>query len=224
MPTVRSKGGAKGAPASAASTVNGRDSDRSKRQAILTSATLHFAEYGYDDTMWADVAADVGIGQTALYHYYVSKSHCLFMLMSQQLELSYREAEEVASATPRPGMALRDAVANSFNISENEALLNRIIVNEEGRLSVRRKNDQEEEARRSARDWVREIEVLWATMVARGIDEGVYPAQDPRLSSRAILGLCNSVWRWYRPGGRHTLAEIAEHYTRLCVRMLGATD
>ena len=57
-----------------------------KRQQILEVATDHFGRRGYERTAkWADVAADVGIGSTAIYHYFESKQHCLYELMAQAL-------------------------------------------------------------------------------------------------------------------------------------------
>ena len=66
-----------------------RDSPRRKpgvkREQILDVATEYFGRYGYEDTKWADVAAAVDIGSTALYHYFESKQHCLFEIMSQTI-------------------------------------------------------------------------------------------------------------------------------------------
>ena len=39
----------------------------------------------------------------------------------------------------------------------------------------------------------------WGTFLARGIRRLV-PESSPRLLTRAVLGLYNSVWHWYRPG------------------------
>ena len=44
-----------------------RTSSRSKRAAILEVATDQFGREGYEHSKWADVAAAVGIGSTALY-------------------------------------------------------------------------------------------------------------------------------------------------------------
>ena len=52
-----------------------------KREQIIEVATEYFGQYGYEDTKWADVAEAVGIGSTALYHYFESKQHCLFEIM-----------------------------------------------------------------------------------------------------------------------------------------------
>jgi AcrR family transcriptional regulator len=57
-------------------------SSRSKRDAILAAATTYFGREGYEDSKWADVAKEVGIGSTALYHYFESKLHCLYVIMA----------------------------------------------------------------------------------------------------------------------------------------------
>src|ERR1700722_9163742 len=63
-----------------------RTSSRSKRAGILETATAYFGEHGYEDTKWADVASAVGIGSTALYHYFESKLHCLYVIMADALD------------------------------------------------------------------------------------------------------------------------------------------
>ena len=52
-----------------------------KRDRIMDVATEYFGHRGYEDTKWPDVAAAVGIGSTALYHYFESKQHCLYEIM-----------------------------------------------------------------------------------------------------------------------------------------------
>src|SRR5919206_1402554 len=56
-----------------------------KKEQILDVAVDYFGRYGYEETKWADVAAAVGIGSTALYHYFESKQHCLFEIMAKTI-------------------------------------------------------------------------------------------------------------------------------------------
>jgi AcrR family transcriptional regulator len=51
----------------------------------LRTATRYFGENCYEATKLADVAAAVRIGSTALYHYFESKLHCLFVIMADAL-------------------------------------------------------------------------------------------------------------------------------------------
>ena len=57
-----------------------------KRQEILAAATARFGRDGYENTKWADIAADVGVGPTALYHYFESKQHCLYEIMDEAID------------------------------------------------------------------------------------------------------------------------------------------
>src|ERR687898_676295 len=61
-----------------------------KKEQILEVAIDYFGRYGYEETKWADVAAAVDIGSTALYHYFESKQHCLFEIMAKTVS-DYRE-------------------------------------------------------------------------------------------------------------------------------------
>src|ERR1700750_1085769 len=61
-------------------------SPRNKRGEIIDVATAHFGGNGYEDTKWADVATAVGLGPTALYHYFESKQQCLFEILCEAAE------------------------------------------------------------------------------------------------------------------------------------------
>src|SRR4051812_8142634 len=72
-------------------------SSRSKRAAILDVATDLFGREGYEHSKWADVAAAVGIGSTALYHYFESKLHCLYEIMAEALEADREKFERITA-------------------------------------------------------------------------------------------------------------------------------
>src|SRR5262249_9020782 len=73
-------------------------SSRSKQDEILRTATAYFGEYGYEATKLADVAAAVGIGSTALYHYFESKLHCLYVILADALGVFRTEFDRQSSA------------------------------------------------------------------------------------------------------------------------------
>src|SRR4051794_41320381 len=88
-----------------------------KRREILVAATDRFGRDGYEHTKWADIAADVGVGPTALYHYFESKQHCLFVIMDQALvDLGGRFPDPTA-AHPPLALAPHAALAGCFGIT-----------------------------------------------------------------------------------------------------------
>ena len=92
MPSTRSGPTSRRKPGSAGA------SSRSKRDEILRTATAYFGENGYEATKLADVAAAVGIGSTALYHYFESKLHCLYVIMADALEFFRNEFDRETGA------------------------------------------------------------------------------------------------------------------------------
>ena len=73
------------------------DGSRSKRPEILTTAIEHFGRDGYEYTKWADIAHDVGLGSTALYHYFESKLHCLFEIHAEALQAERERFEKLTA-------------------------------------------------------------------------------------------------------------------------------
>jgi AcrR family transcriptional regulator len=192
-----------------------------KREQIIEVATDYFGRYGYEETKWADVAAAVGIGSTALYHYFESKQHCLFEIMAQAVA-DYRERfDRITTAHADWEEALVAVLFDGFDLTEPEVLRQRVIVSEFGRVGVPRTAPREEAARASARARTRDLEFAWGTFLARGMQQGLIPESDPRLLTRAVLGLYNSVWHWFRPEGDLTVAQAGQFFVRRQLEIVG---
>jgi AcrR family transcriptional regulator len=198
-----------------------KEGPRSKRRIILDAAIDNFGEVGFEHTKWATIAGQVGIGQTALYHYFESKAHCLLTIMSIELEHSLERARKAAIEHEAPDAKLRAAVASAILVTPREALQARILLSHQDLLGMPRPSEREEAERQRARELVREIEQEWACLLRRGMDEGVFPDRDETVMVRLVLGLVNSVWRWYRPQGPRTLKEISEAVADAALRLVG---
>jgi AcrR family transcriptional regulator len=196
-------------------------SSRNKRAAILEVATEQFGREGYEHSKWADVASAVGIGSTALYHYFESKLHCLYEIMAEAVEADREKFERITKEHEDFASALAAVLQGAFDLSEHEVLRNRLLVSEQVLVGVHRTSAREEAARQLARSRTRDLEFVWATFLTRGMEQGAIPEADPRLLARAILGLYNSVFHWYRPGGDLALAEVADFYVRRCLAVAG---
>lgn len=187
-------------------------SSRSKRADILNAAAEHFGRQGYEDTKWADIAADVGVGSTALYHYFESKLHCLFEIMSDTLQEFRTRFDDATQAHPAFEDAMPAILHANFDLTEDLVSRCRVLVAEQGRLSQPRASEREEDARQRARAHTRDLEMAWANFLSRGMATGVIPETDPQMLTRAVLGLHNSVWHWYRARGNLTLADVEAFY------------
>jgi TetR/AcrR family transcriptional regulator, cholesterol catabolism regulator len=202
---------------------NGRpkESPRSKRGEILRVATETFGRDGYEYSKWADIAQAVGIGSTALYHYFESKLHCLYEIQGDAVQADAEKFTRVVAEHDDFQEALAAVLNAAFDLSEHEVLRNRVLVAEQSLAGLHRTSPREEEARQRTRSRMRDLEFAWATFLTRGMDQGVIPEADARLLTRAILGLYNSVWHWYRPGGDLSLADVRDFYVARCLAVAG---
>jgi AcrR family transcriptional regulator len=194
-----------------------------KREQIIDVATEYFGQWGYEDTKWADVAAAVGIGSTALYHYFESKQHCLYEIMVQAVSDFTERFDRITSEHDEWSDALVAVLVDGFNLTERQVLRHRVMVAEFGRVGIPRNLPREEAARSRVRALTRELEFAWGTFLARGMQQGILPEGDPRLLTRAVLGLYNSVWHWYRPGGTLTVPEVGRFIVSRQLAVLGVS-
>ena len=193
---------------------------RSKRHEVLAAATERFGRDGYEHTKWADIAADIGVGATALYHYFESKQHCLYVIMDEATEDFRGRFVAITAQEREPVRAIEAVLASCFDLSDHDVLRNRVLVAEQGRLSSPSSSEREEQARQAARSRMRELEFAWASFLAGAMRDGAIEETDPRLLTRAVLGLYNSIWHWYRPNGIIALNRVAEYYTELALAMI----
>jgi len=198
-----------------------RRSSRSKHDAILDAAVRAFGRDGYEDSKWADVAKAVGIGSTALYHYFESKLHCLYVIMADTLEARLAQFEADTRDASDYAATIERVLRAGFELSDQDVLCHRVLIAEQALLAVHRTSPREEEARQRARARTRDLEFAWATFLARAMEQGAIPEADPRLLTRAVLGLHNSVWHWYRTGGDLTLDQVADFFVARCLTVLG---
>ena len=194
---------------------------RSKRALILTAAIDSFGKDGYEHTKWAKIADEVGIGQTALYHYFESKAHCLLTIMSLELTRSLERFREVTADISPADKALEAAIAAAYDVTPREVLQMRILQSHMDLLATPRPSEREEAERQRARGLVRDIESEWTSLLSRGMKAKDFPKRDPHAMATVVLALVVSVWRWYRPGGPMSLDEVRELISGACLRVVG---
>jgi AcrR family transcriptional regulator len=187
---------------------------------ILDAAIDNFGGVGFEHTKWATIADEVGIGQTALYHYFESKVHCLLTIMSTELERSLERTRKVTADVDDPGEKVRVAVAAAFDVTQREALQARILMSHQDLLVGERSSKREEAERQRARELVREIEHEWAALIKDATKGARKRKGDQIVLARLMLGMINSVWRWYRPEGAHPLKEISDVVVDSCARLI----
>ena len=142
----------------------------SRESRSSTSPRDYFGRYGYEETKWADVAAAVGIGSTALYHYFESKQHCLYEIMVETRSTDFHERfDRIIAVHDDWTEALVALLVDAFDLTEQEVLRQRVLVAQLGtRRASQRASARRGGTRRNARARVRDLEFAWGTFLARG--------------------------------------------------------
>jgi AcrR family transcriptional regulator len=187
-----------------------RPSPRNKRAEIVAVATEFFGEDGYEATKWADVASAVGLGPTALYHYFESKQHCLFEILAEAVDDALAEFTRLNQGDFP--VAFPAVVRGGFDRDDREVRRARVLVAEQALVRHSREGAREEDARKRAFALLKRYEAGWRDLLSAGMAAGAIPSVDADLLTRAVIGTYNSVWQWYRPEGRLALAEVADFY------------
>ena len=201
---------------------DGRSRDEgTRRTEILNAAINRFGRNGYENTKWADIADDVGIGPTALYHYFDSKQHCLYVILDEALGELHKRFDAITEAHDDPHDALRALCADCFDLSDRDVMRNRVLVAEQVLLSGDSSSQREEQARLAGREKTRALELAWTRFLANAMDRGAIPERDARMLARALLGLYNSIWHWYRPDQTLLLPTIAEFFGARMLAVVG---
>jgi TetR/AcrR family transcriptional regulator, cholesterol catabolism regulator len=199
-----------------------RPSPRNKRAEIVAIATEYFGEDGYEDTKWADVASAVGLGPTALYHYFESKQHCLFEILVEAVEDALAEFERLNQGDF--AVAFPAVIRGSFERDDREVRRARVLVAEQALVRHPRQAPREENARLRAFALLKQYMAGWRDLLAAGMKEGAIPEADADLLARAVIGGYNSVWGWYRPEGRLPLDAVADFYVPRLLALAGMRE
>jgi AcrR family transcriptional regulator len=172
---------------------------------VLRRAVDLFNRQGYDATSMGDLAAELGLTKSAIYHHVPSKAHLLKEALDEALDglgavLDRAEAAQAGSA----GSAydrLRTAVRDSIEVLVEHLPAVTLL------LRVRGNGAVEQQALRRRRD----IDDRLAALVRAAVAEGaVRDDVDPDLISRLLFGMVNSLAEWVRPDGRYDAHQLAE--------------
>jgi AcrR family transcriptional regulator len=204
-----------------ATRVNRRRDEGDRRAEILWAAIDRFGRDGFENTKWADIAGDVGIGPTALYHYFDSKQHCLYVIVDQTSGDLQARFDTITASHADPRQALRAVCVDCFELSEHDVLRHRVVVAEQVLLTTKATSEREERARQAGRAKNRALELAWERFLAEAMRQGAIPERDPRMLARAVLGLYKSIWHWYRPGQSLLLPSVAEFFVARMLAVAG---
>jgi TetR/AcrR family transcriptional regulator, cholesterol catabolism regulator len=184
--------------------------DRSVRfQKVIDAAAGLFHKKGFKSATLESLARELGLSKAALYHYVSSKEHLLSMVYGQAFEKIFERIHEISAMDVPPDEKLRLILRDHIkNITIKNAVLFCVFFAEENQLP----KEDFQKIRAEKRKYSQIIEDI----IKDGVAKGIFRPADPRLQANAILGMCNWVYKWYRPNrSTYTPDQVADHFMTL---------
>jgi len=173
-----------------------------RRTEILHAALRAFRERGYHATTLDDIAEQLDIRKTALYHYFPDKEAILYECHREslaELDRILDGARKLDSAPEKLAYVIREHVRVMTDTLEGSPLAFEVtaLAPERQREVIAARDRYERALRR---------------MIQDGITAGDFRPTNAKTAVFAILGAINWIARWYRPEGALHADELGREF------------
>jgi len=194
---------------------NGREtrsaSPKKREQEIIDAAAEIFHRQGYSDTSVQNVADAVGILKGSLYYYIDSKDDLLYRVLLEVHDAAHTILEEVTAMDELSPLEKLDAYVRR-HVEYNTRNLTKIAVYyHDYKLLAPERRAEIRRQRKLYEDFV-------VGLIGEAQQRGEIAADlDPAVLSYCLFGALNSVYTWYRPGGKVSPTQLADTLARFVI-------
>jgi AcrR family transcriptional regulator len=185
-----------------------------RRAEIVALASRLFRERGYDGVGMRAIAEAANMQAASLYHHFRSKDELLheaILVVDRDLVVGQLPIlDGPGSHRERLDRLVRQHIAHLGTHRDAWWVAGR-----ELRALPAERLDAVQVYRRRYQHRIAEF-------LGEGTRAGEFDVADPRLTSLAILDMINGPNEWFDPAGRYRVDELAERYSRLVLRIVGA--
>ncbi len=168
-----------------------------RRALFLQTAAALFDRKGYASTSVGDITTELGLTKGVFYYYWKNKQEIVQEIHDRGLQAINKRLDEVIANETCPAARLEAAIRNHVEaVLEAKSII--VVLLGDFPFSA-----ETLEGRRAYTQRFQEL-------VEEGIACGVIRDLDAQITTYAILGLCNSVARWYSPEGRLSSEQIRD--------------
>jgi AcrR family transcriptional regulator len=193
--------------------VKSRKTAPAKEQEIIAAAASLFKEKGYRATTLEDIAAAVGMLKGSLYYYIRSKEELLYLVVRDPIRQAYNKLEEIVNSDAPVTAKITQAIANHVAIFHQHYPHIAVYLHDFHNVMQKLKDNSIEAPK--------EYQQLLAQLLQQGVDSGELRSDlDMTVAGYAILGMCNWMYRWYKPEGNLSAEAIADVFTKLVLEGL----
>jgi AcrR family transcriptional regulator len=189
---------------------------RYSQKELLDLVVAVFNARGYEATTMEDLARATGLNKSSFYHHVSGKEQLLSLAVDRALDALAAVMAELPAQAGRPVQRLEHVVRRTAEVLLDELPFVTLLLRVRGNTRIER-----EALRRR-----REFDARLAAMVreAAAADE-IRSDIDPRLATRLLFGMVNSITEWYRPGIRpSSRTDIVDAVVELSMRGLDVRD
>lgn len=187
------------------------------REQLIDIAAQLFDSKGYAQTSINDIARAIGLGRSAVYHYFRNKEEILAALVeAEALTPSHRLQDLMGQSDLSPTERLRQAIV--------DGIARRLSAGSRFLLIARLEAQIPDELGPSYNKGRRDIYNFYVRCISEGIEAGEFRPVDPKIAAFAVIGMANWTSRWYSPSGPRTPQEIGEMIADLALHGLTARD
>ena len=183
---------------------------------VLESATRLFTEKGYEAASVRDLAAELEIRPSSLYHHFPGKQHILFAIcLGMQKDFNAEVMPELSADRP-PDQAIASAVRRHVVFGDRRK--GEVLVNIRERRSL--PPDQLAQVNALRRDYRDTL----ARVIGGGCEQGLFRVGQPKLAAMAIVDMINGLPHWFKPRDAEDVERMADLYSRAALALLTGWD
>ena len=187
------------------------------REQLMDIAAQLFDSKGYAQTSINDIAQAIGLGRSAVYHYFRNKEEILAALVEAEALTPSHQLQELNDEPGlTPGERLRRAIVDG--IKRRLAPGSRFIAI--SRLEAQIPDELGPLYNQGRRD----IYDFYVRCISEGVTSGEFRPVDPKIAAFAVIGMANWTSRWYAPSGPRSPQEIGEIIADIALNGLIARD
>ena len=178
-----------------------------KTEEIYQVIARLFAYRGYHSTSMREIARELGMNQSSLYHYFASKQDILFTLMNDAMDDVLAILEEISSTDLLPEDRLNRVLSfyTQYYAGDQERLI--LLINEMNSLNEEYRSILVGKQRR----YVQLIKSILEELAAQDKIKQI----DPAIATFAFFGMVHYTIKWYHKDGPVALEQLADAFVEI---------
>ncbi|MFJ7970320.1 TetR/AcrR family transcriptional regulator [Psychrobacillus sp. NPDC096389] len=183
-----------------------------KKQAIILSAVKIVNQKGYQGATMEEIAAELLMTKGSLYYYFKNKEDLIFQCHEMVLGQAIGELQDCFNEDISNEQRLRKMIAIHIRYAIEEKETFNMIIKPDQTFS---KNQLSPilKKRNEYASWFDQV-------IQKGIAEGDFSIQEPKIARMLLLGSMNWIQQWYSPDGDKTIEELQALYADYLLKVV----